>query len=286
MTVYGDLLFLINFSMDFLCFYISCLLLHERLRVGRACISSVLGGAYSVIVLFLTVGRQFALAIDIVCCFLMCAIVFGGKGARLGRIIKACALYVFVSMLLGGIMTATFSILNRTQLFSGDADLEEGISVWIFALLAIVSGAATVFGGRFFRSSSKVREAVVEIENGEKRVRLRALSDSGNLVCDPISGKAVIIATIRSAREIIPAEFFPVFEDVSCIERMPVSVASRVRLIPSSTVSGSTLLPAIRVNKIKVISGKIEKRVDALVSFVPRDDLSGYDAVIPQDVLI
>lgn len=286
MTVYGDLLFLINFSMDFLCFYITCLLLHERLRVGRACISSALGGAYSVIALFLTVGRWGALAADIACCFLMSAIVFGGKGVRFGKIIKACALYVFVSMLLGGIMTATFSILNKTHLFSGDADSKEGISVWIFALLAIVSGAVTVFGGRFFRSSSKVREAVVEIENAGKRVRLRALSDSGNLACDPISGKAVLIATIRSAREIIPPEFLPVFEDVSCIERISVSAASRVRLIPSSTVLGSTILPAIKVNKIKVISGKSEKLVDALVSFVPRDDLSGYDAVIPQDVLI
>ena len=35
--------------------------------------------------------------------------------ARSGRIIKASALYLFVSMVLGGIMTATFSIINRTN---------------------------------------------------------------------------------------------------------------------------------------------------------------------------
>ena len=65
-----------------------------------------------------------------------------------------------------------------------------------------------------------------------------------------------------------------------------MSAASRIRLIPSSTVSGSALLPAIRVGEIRVITGRSEKRVDALVSFLPRDDLDGYDAVIPQDVLI
>ena len=288
MTVYGDLLFLINFSMDFLCFYITSLLLHRRLPLLRAAISSALGGVYSVASLFLTVGKGVATVIDLSACLVMCAIVFCEKKGGTKRVIGGSALYLFVSMVVGGVMTALYSIMNRSELLSGGVQSDEGITVWIFAVLAIISGVATVFGGRFFRASSSEREVTLELGNLGKRVRIRALSDSGNLVRDPISGRAVIIATLRSSGELIPCEMLPAFENACDIERLPISVASKIRLIPTSGVVGESLLAAIRINEIKVIygGGKREKSLDALVSFVDKNDFSGYDAVIPQEVMI
>ena len=102
MTVYGDLLFLINFSMDFLCFYITCLLLHRKLPLIRGCMASALGGVYSVLALFWATEQTFALILDLLCCFAMCALVFFVKKTTVWKIIKASVLYFFVSMLLGG----------------------------------------------------------------------------------------------------------------------------------------------------------------------------------------
>ena len=76
MIVYGDLLFLINFSMDFLCFYISCLLLHKKLPTLRACFSSCIGGIYSVVALFIAVDKISAFVIDISVLILMCIVVY------------------------------------------------------------------------------------------------------------------------------------------------------------------------------------------------------------------
>lgn len=286
MTVYGDLLFLINFSMDFLCFYISCMLLHRRLPLLRTCAASALGGVYSVLALFLTADETVALILDLLCCFVMCFAVFFGIKTRLWKVIKASALYFFVSMLMGGVMTALFSLFNRTELFSGEMDTGEGITVWIFALLAIAGGAITAFGGRFFKASTSKDEISLEMTDGKKSVKLRALSDSGNLASDPISGKAVIIATLSSSEKIIPKEIYPVFENVCNMEKLPVNVASKIRLIPSATISGNALLPAIKMKNIKVVCGKEEKNIDALVSFVKCEDFSGYDAVIPHEIMI
>ena len=74
MVVYGDLLFMINFSMDFLCFYFSCLLTHRKLPNLRAVIASSLGGIYSVVVLFMSVKQPLAFILDVFALFLMCAI--------------------------------------------------------------------------------------------------------------------------------------------------------------------------------------------------------------------
>ena len=52
-TVYADVLFLINFSMDFLVFYICARLSGRRLYPFRSALASALGGAYGVASLFI-----------------------------------------------------------------------------------------------------------------------------------------------------------------------------------------------------------------------------------------
>ena len=286
MTVYGDLLFLINFSMDFLCFYISCMLLRRPLPLLRAVLASMIGGAYSVMALFLNVGGVAALTLDILCCLAMCGIVFLNKGSGFGVAIKGSAVYFLASILLGGVMTALYSMLNRSEIFSGSPDAEDGISVWVFAILATLGGGASAFGGRLFRASARREDAALEISDGKNKVTLRALSDSGNLASDPISGRAVIVATLSSSEAVIPKEIYPVFDDPSNIDSIPVSAASKIRLIPAGTVAGDKLLPAIKMKSIKIKRGKREKDVDALIAFVKRDSFDGYDAVIPCDILI
>ena len=78
-TVYVDLLFMINFSMDFLCFFLAAKLFGIKLAIGRALLASAIGGAYSVTALFISVTKITAFAIDVGMCALMCAICFGGR---------------------------------------------------------------------------------------------------------------------------------------------------------------------------------------------------------------
>ena len=82
MTVYGDLLFLINVSMDFLCFYICCLLLRCPLPLFRTCVASALGGVYSVAALFIVASPLASFLLDVLCCAWMCIAVFWSKKTR------------------------------------------------------------------------------------------------------------------------------------------------------------------------------------------------------------
>ena len=56
-NVYVDLLFLIDFSMDFMCFYITSKILHRKISPIRTVLACILGGVYSVTVLFITTGK-------------------------------------------------------------------------------------------------------------------------------------------------------------------------------------------------------------------------------------
>ena len=94
--VYADLLFLVNFSMDFLCFYFLCLLLHKRLPVLRVCVASALGGAYSVASLFINSGAHLRFGLDVSVPVLMCIIAFASRKIRARDIVKSVLMYFFV----------------------------------------------------------------------------------------------------------------------------------------------------------------------------------------------
>lgn len=286
MIVYGDLLFLINFSMDFLCFYFSCLLLHKRLPTLRACIAASIGGVYSVGALFIRVPSEVALAIDIFVLVIMCLIVYLEKGIGILRFAKLVFLYFFVSALLGGVMTALFSLLNRMKLFSGQGADENDLSVWVFALLAALGSIFTLNWGRFFRSTSHKRTVNLRVEGNGGRVTLSALVDSGNLALEPISGKGVAFANLESCRAVLDGELYSFIKGDGQLEEMPFSLASSVRFVPAKTVSGSVLVPAVYLKRVCMISGKSEKELDIYIGLVRDGAIRNHDAIISSEVLI
>ena len=284
MVVYGDLLFLINFSMDFLCFYLSCLLLHRKLPTARAFAASCIGGAYSVLALFLKVGGVFAFAIDAAVLFLMCLCVYYSRGCKAFGIIKAALLYFLVSALLGGVMTSLFSLFNELDILEEGFGTDEGVEVWVFAFLAVVGAAFTARGGRIFRSSAK-REVELELVGEEGISHLRALVDSGNLATEPISGRAVIFASAESCREALGEEMCTSLSTFST-DSVCTSVMSKIRLVPSKSVTGEGLFPALRFKDVRLKKGREVKYLDVYIAFVGAGSFGEYDAIISDEAIV
>lgn len=272
--------------MDFLSFYVSCLILHRKLPTLRAALASVMGGVYAVASLFLHIKQPWAFALDIFVLGVMCASVYCCRGTTVWRFLRSTLVYSLASVLLGGIMTALFSLFNKVDLLSGKMGADDGINVWVFALLALVSSLFTVRGGRFLQSSANKRDVCIEIEGNGARVRLHALTDSGNLATEPISGKAVMFASLGACRDVIDAETYEALSAKVEMDRMPVSVASRIRLIPSKGIGGSTLLPALRFKSVRALKGKNVKELDVYVALSDPSSFSEYDAIVPERSLI
>ena len=259
MTVYGDLLFLINFSMDFLCFYLSCLLLHRKMKVGRACLAAALGGVYSVASLFISASGVIAFAIDIVMLVLMCFITYGIRKMGIKALVKAIFLYFFVSALLGGLMTALFSLFNNLELVKEMGGSGDGIDVWIFVILAIVGSFLTIRGGKIFRTSFSSKSVFLKIESEIGTEKLRALVDSGNLATEPISGKGVVFVSVEKCKNIVDNTLYDFVKNNRNIDDIPITILSKIRMIPTRAVSGETLLPAVRFKNVSIKYGKNKK---------------------------
>ena len=283
-TVYIDLFFMINFSMDFLCFFLSSQLLSARLRLGRVICASALGGIYASVALFMQVGSAAALLIDVLVCVLMCAIGFWG----VAPLWSFSAVYIAVSMTLGGFMSAIFSLLNRADLPLGEVE-GDGISAWALAILALVSAGITYFGGRFFKKKISKRYATVKILMGDKQVTLKAFCDSGNLLRDPITARPCIVADLDALSDVVPLPIAEVVrgKSVAQFSSLGADAARRLRLIPSKTATGEGMMVAMRADGIFIEGDGGDKELDALLALSPTGKFEGdCRALLPSSLLM
>ena len=280
--VYVDLYFFVNASMDLLCLNLTALMLHSKPRRWRLLLGAAAGGLFSVAVLLLGIGGFWELFCDALGACGICAVVFARKGAKFWQGARTVGAFFVISVLLGGFMTALFWALNRLNL-PLDALTEDHISVWLFALLALVSGLLTRKGGKLLGRANKASAVLVEAVLFGKPVSFRALVDTGNLLCEPVSGRPVILCDPAKLRGILPPELLAPQADISNLR--PPELARRLRLIPASGATGERLLIAVVPDRVllsdlkKSRAGKRE--TNHLIAPVPLGDrAAGFDALI------
>ena len=284
-TVYIDIYFLVNFSMDFLCLYLTAKLLSERMPVLRFILAAALGGVYANVSLLIPFGRGVSLLFDVLACAVICAVAFF-RPRSWQRLFLYILVYTAVSAALGGSMTALYYLFNRSGIFdfikSSDGD---GISVWLFAILALISAVITLVGGGGFKRKMSAREASVEITYKENSVILHGMTDSGNLLCEPVSGRPCIVVRRDKMKALLPPSLAELSEKggFSKLDGLDDEIKKRVVLIPSRTVSGNSLLIGIRVDGIRIGAEGRMRDADAIVVL---SELSDADALIPSGLMI
>ena len=281
-TVYVDLFFMINFSMDFLCFFLTSKLLSDRLSIIRTLIASAIGGVYANLALFIGVGGISEILLDIAVCALMCLVAFG----KCRSLLLHTAVYIVISIVLGGFMTALFGLLNRAEL-PLDGLEGDGLSAWLLALLAAVSGALTLAGGRFFRKKSARRYTKLTLELDGRQRTLDAFCDSGNLLREPISGRACIVTDTDALKGIFPDEILKMARSGGIPKLTPsANLAKRIRIVPTHSATGDGILIAVRPERIFIGEGKSAREVDALIALCTLGQTAdGAQALVPTELM-
>ena len=283
-TVYIDLYFLINFSMDLLCFFLTSKLLSHKASLIRSIAAAFIGGIYACVALLFGFGGIGGFLLDAAACALMCVTAVKKKG-NLKETAIYTLVYTAVSIVLGGFMTVLFSLFNKIgldKLFGTGAS--DGISVWLFAVLAIISGVLSALGGRFFRKKSARRQGKVRIVHKHKSITLNALCDSGNMLREPISSKMCIVADRLALKDLLSRELWEAI-DKSSTYSAEDAVRAGVRIIPASTVNGEGILYAIKPDSVMIDMGNGWREVDALVALGRLDGKAGdAEALIPSEL--
>ena len=270
-TVYADVLFLINFSMDFLVFYICARLAGRRLYPFRSALASVLGGAYGVASLFIDANGFITSICDVASLLVICGVAFSSRNMRFRDFLGRCILFALISSILGGIMTALSSMLERSGFASLEYESGDDISVWLFTIIAAAGGAAAFVGGKRMKRIVASKSADVEIKMNGKSIVIRAMTDTGNMLTDPLSGRAVALCELDAIEKLLPSEMIDYWrsgEFSSCISS---EFASKIRFIPARGALGgkTSLLAAVEPDAVTVINDKRKREADILIAPVP-----------------
>lgn len=272
-TVYGDLLFFVNFCMDFQCLFLTARLLRRPFRVWRGLVFAALGALYACAALFIEASGGVAFLCDLFVCFLMCAGVFAGTGRGILRLLIPFGLYFGVSMAVGGVMSAMATLLSKIDLPLSPGTGEDSSPA--FFLLAALGGLATLLWGRLCQQRARGREVTLTLTLEGRELSVRGMVDTANLLCDPIGGRPVAILDRRTATAWLPPGLSGALRDATSVSALPPTLARRVRLIPTETVTGQGLLLAILPDTAVLDTGSGPRAVELLIAPAPLHGTAG-----------
>ncbi len=285
-VIYGDLLFFINFSMDFLTLYLSARLLHLSPAGWRMTLSAAIGGVYGVVSVLISVGTVVSLALHLAVSILMCTVAL--RPHRLLHLAKSVALFYGIGFLMGGSMTALYHLLNtyldETRIFyAGNYEtLQENPGFRMVVLLAAVSAVLVFVLARLFFSQGKQKTATLSFGLEGKEVTVTALCDSGNLLCDSVSGTPVAFVQYSVAQKVFSATWTSFFANPTpqALAALAHSHARRVRILPASGIGEKeTILYCLRPDWVRV-NGE-EKRLLLAITKPKAREFGGYCALLP-----
>lgn len=266
-VIYADLLFIINFSMDFLCLFITDRLLGCGRRALRLTIASFLGALYGFLPYYINLSPAPLLLGNLVSAGAMILTAFGKQPIK--HFFRTTAVFLVASALMGGLITA---IYNTTGKYHNGIYTE--IGAVSFAVICLVSALTALCFGLIFRKKVNTPSAEVCISIKGEKIHARLIADSGNLVTEPFSALPVIILS----SSVLPKPY-----DNPEGEHFPLSV----RAIPFSTAAGKSCFLGFRPDKIEII--KLGKKPVSAEAYIAVDtsynNYSGYDGILPTSIL-
>ncbi len=268
MTVYVDLVFVLNFCVNYL-------LLRGTMRLGagaarrrRCALAAALGALYAVAVYPIAWLAVFPMKILTAALMLLTA--FGARRSTW----RLAGVFAALSLVLCGAIYGVQALQGRPFAYRQSFLFPVSFASVLLTALA-VSLACRLLLPRLTHATDSVVSLMVEV--GERSVEISALRDSGNTLVDPMSGQNVVTAHWTVAAMLLPEplcakDFFH-----------PSELALRLkkyapRLIPYRAVGiDGGLLLAIACNI--TVRGR---RVGSLIAFspTPLSDGGAYDALI------
>lgn len=277
-TIYADILFLINFIINYLILFATAkisVLPFSRLRLV---LSSSLGALYAVLSFIPILTYLSLFPIKLFIAFLMVFFAFGKQ-----RILKAYLTFFAVSFAFAGVSLLASFIAPRafSHISGGIYYIHLSLPTLIISSLLAYFLLQLVF---LRRGGGNRKICEVRIKNNGSEVALNALVDTGNSLRDPLTNAEVVISDLETLSPLLAehdAEVLRNYRERGFLLALDkLSEPNRFRLIPYKTVGVSfSLLLAFTPDAI-LIGDKISNGAVCAISENTISDGSGYNALI------
>ena len=275
-VLYADVLFLINFGMDFISLWLTLLIVHKPSRAAGLFAASFAGGVYGVLSVLIDAGRVLSLISGIAVSALMILIAVPGRQS-LRFYIRATLILWGVGALIGGIVTALCS-------FGGKGDVMIASHNAPFFLLALAGAVSSVFV-KLVTSFKGRRSCSIKVVMCGKSAELDGLVDTGCLVKEPVSGAPVVFISTERAKGLITRDTSLLSRGIDSMEDLSADLRRRARIVSVGTTEGNRLALCVFPDLICIKKNKRSFSVRAAVVFEKCDGYGGCAALVPASLL-
>ena len=280
-TLYIDVYFLINFTVDLLALYFSSRFAKIPVSIPRLIISALIGGSYAVFAVLFISRQQIMYPLSLLLFLVM--IFISSKSVGLYRKIKYAAAFFLFQIIIGGLVYYSYCTLDKVMNTEKLSNIGgENRKLLILSLIVLLSVGALKLIIAFFGSVKSEKNAFLIIEHEGRKITCEALVDSGNLAKDPFDKTPVMLINRKVAVELFGA-----------VDYLSASVVgtdyerkSRIRVIPICFGKVNKILYGIKPDSVFVTCGKKRERIFVVLAVdVEEDNYGGYSALIPLSAL-
>lgn len=258
MKIYVDLLFLLNFALDFLLLLTTSILLRRRKSINRIILGAFLG-SLSILLLFFPMNSIMLAIFKIIISILMCILSFGYQNIKYTA--KNTMYLYSTSIVLGGFLY----LLNDTFAYQkkGIVFYHKGLSINLIFLLFTSPILLYLYikqGKELKNVYSKYHTISITIK--EKTYIQTAFLDTGNMLKDPYNKNPVILMNKKK-----------LIYDINEFGMI---------LIPYKTITETGMLSCIKADKV-CIDGKKEFKNIFIALLNEKIKISGVDCILPPE---
>ncbi len=273
-TLYIDVYFLLNFSVDLLAVYFSLCVVKIPTRFFRLVFCGILAAAYSVFCVFISgrIGIVFALAFLTMA--LMATVVV--KKCSFSRRLRFCFFFLVFETLLAGMTYYLYSLFAQSRLLSAirqDSPAENRNYILAAALILFGIGIVKLMKAGMSKTVDTMSKTVCFSFLG-KDYSTVALIDSGNLLCDPMSGTPVMLTGRRGV--------FPTPPNGDSFFDCPSEIRKKVRIVPFRQKGKAHLLYAWKPDRVTLKDEHGEQEISLLIAYDKEGgNYGGFESLLP-----
>ena len=281
-TLYIDVYFLINFTVDILSLYFASRFSKVPTNSKRLIFASLIGAFVAVGAVFLPEYPILKLVVSAVSLCLMGWI--APKGVSVIRKGKFIFAFLIFEALTGGAVSFAFGIFDKyiSNIFDGTEGGAVNRKMLVLALIVLLSIGVFKMLVSFFSGIESEGSVDIEISFFENKAVVSAFVDSGNLAVDPMDMSPVLLIKKDLAKTILPENII----ELSGIDSLERKVKKRIRLIPVSRGGHTHVLVGVKADNVKILKGDREEEISVTLAIDKEGgDFGGYKALMPSAAL-
>ena len=280
MVVYADILFMINFLIDYIIAFSTSKATYIRTTKMRLILSALAGGIYSIFMFEKKLSFLYGTGAKLVFPVFIILLAFKIES------IKSAFILLFNYYIISFAVCGTGVFINC---FFGVMVMENGLfylknNIFLFILSAMLSCGIIVYFLKILnrKNISGCIKKELEIFLDAKSTVVTGIVDTGNLLLDPVTLYPVIVVNYNSVKGILPKGLDDFLKEESDLN-IPINrkYITKIRLIPYKGVDSNSVLKGFKPDYVTLKNeNKRLNDVIIAVSYKKLSENNEYDAIL------